>query len=329
MNNKFLFFAIGNALLDIIIKTDEQTIRDLNLHKGTMKLITENELHNLQNFINDNKKYLIPAGSAGNTAKIAALMGQKPIFFGSIGDDKNGNAYYNGMENLGIKTILKKHHNSPTGICLSLITPDGERTMLTFLGCAGELDQTIIDRTLLEKSRYIYIEGYQFVQEKGKECIRSIIEISKKSNNLIALDLSDPFIAIGQKENILSIMNNIDILFANEQEAYAFSETKDPEESIKYLKKLVDIPVIKLGDKGSMTMDNDTIIHVPAESIKPIDTTGAGDSYSAGFLTAHNMGFCLEECLGIGNMTAKEMIKIYGTELEKTNLEHIIKRLRQ
>lgn len=326
MNKEYLFFAIGNALLDIIIKTNDYNIDKLGLVKGTMKLITKEELSQMDSFIKSRKnKAFIPAGSAGNTAKISALLGQRTIFFGTVGDDENGITYTKGMSDLGITTLLRKNCQYPTGICLSLITDDGERTMLTCLGAAGELDQSIIDFDIIQKTRYIYIEGYQFTHKQGIKTIRSILDTCKESGMdiKIAFDLSDPFVAIQFRDDILGIIDKIDILFANEKEAAAFSGLDNPEKALSCLNTMVDLPVIKLGERGSMSIREGGMIYQPTRPVKPVDTTGAGDSYSAGFLTALSKGFKLEDCLCIGNLVAKEMVKIYGTELGSDNLKEI------
>lgn len=322
---KYLFYAIGNALLDIIIKTDDKTLKDFGLKKGTMKIICLNELKMLETFIQSNQqKSFIPAGSAGNSCKIASLLNQAIIFFGTVGSDKNGQIYRSGMENYGIKAVLKQDKTLPTGICLSLVTDDGERTMLTYLGSAGDLDFNLFSLQDLKDTSFLYIEGYQLTHAKGINIIKSIINECKNHDIRIALDLSDPFVAINQKEIILSIIEHIDILFANEQEAYSFSGINEENQAAKYLYSMVKVPVIKLGSKGSMAIYKDRIINVPAHKVKPLDTTGAGDSFAAGFLAGMAKGLDIKDCLNIGNLTAREMVKIHGTEMKKEQLSYII-----
>ncbi len=325
MDRDYLLFGVGNALLDIIINTHDENIERLGLRKGTMKLITIDELANLAPFIESNaNRALIPAGSVGNSAKITALLNQKAVFFGTVGKDENGRAYEEGMRNTGVYTCLKKLDSSPTGICLSLITPDGERTMLTFLGAAGELDTSVIDPELFNKTQFLYIEGYQFTHQKGIDTITAMLKNAKETGVRTAFDLSDPFVATSNKEKILEILDMVDILFANEIEAESFSGTKDPDKSIAYLKTLVGMPVIKLGARGSMAFYRGRIFYRETRSIKPLDTTGAGDSYSAGFLTGLANGMDIEECLHLGNRIAGEMVKIYGTELKKNQVKDIV-----
>ncbi len=324
MDREYLFFGVGNALLDIIINTDDKQIERLKLFKGTMKLISLKDLTDLSSFIESNaNKSMIPAGSVGNSAKITALLNQKAVFFGTVGNDENGRAYEQGMQRTGVLTCLKKINELPTGICLSLITPDGERTMLTFLGAAGELDPYIIDPDIFRKTRFLYIEGYQFTHQKGIDTITELIKNAKRTGVRTAFDLSDPFVASSHKDKILDILDMVDILFANEKEAESFSGTCDPEESIQYLRTLVEMPVIKLGDRGSMTYHKGRTVYRDTKRISPVDTTGAGDSYSAGFLTGLSKGMEITECLHLGNLIAGEMVKIYGTELKKDHIKDI------
>lgn len=318
----YIFLGIGNALLDIIVQTTDADLAGLRLDKGTMKLIDLEEFKRTSAFAAAAHAHYIPAGSVGNMAKIAAMLRQSPVFFGSVGKDEQGDRYQKGMQDLGVEVRLMRHATLATGTCTSLVTPDGERTMLTYLGAANSLSLEAFPTDVLSQVAFVVVEGYQLAT--NGDFISRTVHAAYDSGARVAIDLSDPFVARASKSAVEALLPQVDILFANEQEALFFTEEKNAHDALQALAKRISLPVVKLGKQGAMAMWRGKVYRVGTSGLAATDSTGAGDAFAAGFLTGCYRDMPVTECLKLANDVAEEMIRIYGTDLDPKALAPVI-----
>ena len=273
--------GIGNAIVDVICKVDEDFINQNNLTKSTMKLVNEAEFKKLLSTIKIEKT--VSGGSVANSIVGLSQLGNKVGFIGKISDDELGNKYEEGLLKENVDFFYsKKKERIPTGTCLILITPDSERTMVTFLGTAGKISENDIDVSALKKSEILFLEGYLWDEGEPKKAFEKAIN---NSNN-VAMSLSDLFCVERHKNHFLNLVkNNLDITFANEQEIMSLIGTQKFEEVINFAKETEKLIVVTRGDKGALAIKKDEVVECSAKkNIKIKDLTGAGDLFAAGFL---------------------------------------------
>ena len=318
MSKKNKALGIGNAIVDAVCKVNENFLKSHNLQKGTMKLINEDELKKLQNEVKPSE--FIAGGSVANSIVGLSSFGNQVYFIGKLNNDLFGKKYFENLrkENVGFNFNNETYKDS-TGICFVFITPDGERTMSTYLGIANKLSEKEVNHKEIEQSELILIEGYLWDTPEAKNAINKSIEIAIKNSTLVSLSLSDVFCVERYKKEFLDLTKNkIDLLFGNEGEFKSLFEYDNIEKIIQELSTLNKIFVITMGEKGVTLVHKKEIVKVPSEKIeKVVDLTGAGDLFVSGFVHGfiNKMGF--EKSLKLGTQSAAEIIKILGARPKK------------
>ena len=306
--------GLGNALVDVLLRLqNDAPLAEIGVVKGAMDMIDENQMHIIQKMLSNLERSQAPGGSVCNTMRAIANLGGRSGFFGKIGTDELGTYYEKTLAEAGVNPYFAKT-DGISGCCTVMVSPDGERTMGTFLGPAPTLTPDDIKEDIISQYDYVYIEGYLLVNEP---LVRSTMEKAKKLGLKVALDLSN-FNIVNAFRGFLDdiIPNYVDILFSNENEAEAFTGLK-PEKAIRRISEQVEVSLVTLGKEGSMIAGNGEIVKVPAEGGKPVDTTGAGDNFAAGFLYGQSAGASLEQSGRIGSLLAGYVIDVIGAELPK------------
>lgn len=309
--------AIGNAIVDVLAQTDEDFIARQNkshgMEKGGMTLIDERRAVELYGEMPQGVES--SGGSAGNTIAGFASFGGKGAYIGKVAQDALGTVFSDDLKAQGVVFNTQPLAiGAPTARCLILVTPDGQRTMNTFLGAAVELSPIDIDEELVSSARITYLEGYLFDPPHAKQAFRVASELAHKAGRKVALSLSDPFCVNRHRADLQAFVeNHVDILFANEDEAKALYETESFESAAFSLQGLCEIVVITRSEKGSVIIAGEKTIEIPPEkNVKVVDTTGAGDQYAAGFLYGYTQNMNLETCGRLGSLAAAEVISHMG-----------------
>jgi len=305
--------GIGNAIVDVICKVNESFISQNNLTKGTMKLFFDKkEFQKLMNNLKIEKT--VSGGSVANSIVGMSQLGDKAGFIGKISDDDFGNKYENGLKKENVEYFYtKKKEELPTGTCLILVTPDSERTMCTFLGIAGKINENDIDSSAIKKSQLIFLEGYLWDEGEPKKAFDKAISYADK----VAMSLSDQFCVERHKPHFLNLIKNkLDIIFANEQEMTSLIEAKRFDEVVNFSKELDKLIVITRGEKGAIVIDGKKIFESEIQKNLNIkDLTGAGDLFAAGFLHGYINNLSMEICLTKGTEMASKVIQQIGARL--------------
>ena len=305
--------GIGNAIVDVICKVDEKFIEKNKLTKGTMKLIFDDkEFHSMMTDLKIEKT--ISGGSVANSIVGLSQLGNEVGFIGKVSDDDLGAKYENGLKSENVQYFyLKKKEELPTGTCLILVTPDSERTMCTFLGTAGKINENDVDANIIKQSKMIFLEGYLWDEGEPKKAFEKAINNAKK----VAMSLSDQFCVDRHKSHFLDLVKNkLDITFANEQEVMSLIDAKNFEEVIEFGKNLNKQLVITRGDKGAILIyGNDVIENGIEKSLEIKDLTGAGDLFAAGFLHGYLNNYSHIDCLNKGREMSSKIIQQIGARL--------------
>lgn len=313
--------GLGNALVDVLARlNDEKLLKQMELPKGSMQLIDENKLKQINDAFTNIKTHLATGGSAGNAILGLACLGAQTGFIGKIGDDHYGRFFKESCIRNGIEEKLLLC-DLPSGVASTFITPDGERTFGTFLGAASSLKAEDLHAEMFKGYSYLFIEGY-LVQDH--EMILHAVELAKNAGLQICLDMASYNIVKEDLEFFSLLINKyVDIVFANEEEAKAFTG-EEPEAAIDILSRICSIAIVKVGSKGSYIKKGTEKVHVraiPVESV--VDTTGAGDYFAAGFLYGLTCGYSLEKCGSIGSLLSGNVIQVIGTTLSKEKWDEI------
>tara|TARA_B110000858_G_scaffold166255_1_gene193426 strand:+ start:40 stop:969 length:930 start_codon:yes stop_codon:yes gene_type:complete len=304
--------GIGNAIVDVICKVEDKYLLDNKLTKSTMKLVDEVEFKKLLSTLKIEST--VSGGSVANSIVGLSQLGNNAGFIGKVSDDDLGQKYEDGLKKENVNYFYsKKKEVLPTGTCLILITPDSERTMCTFLGTAGKINEGDVDINSIKNSEITFLEGYLWDEGEPKSAFDKAIE----SSNKVAMSLSDLFCVERHKPHFLNLVKNkLDITFANEQEITSLINAKNFEEVISYAKQLEKIIIITRGEKGSIAVHNSDVTECDSKkNLKVVDLTGAGDLFAAGFLHGY-----------IRNLGTKESLK-KGTELSSKIIQRIGARL--
>ena len=305
--------GIGNAIVDVICKVEDSFLNDNVLTKSTIKLVDETEVKKLLS--NLKIEETIAGGSVANSIVGLSQLGNDVGFIGKVNDDDLGNKYEDGLKKEKVKYFYsKKKEELPTGTCLILITPDSERTMCTFLGTAGKINENDVDVDAIKNSEMIFLEGYLWDEGNPKKAFDKAIQNSKK----VAMSLSDLFCVERHKKNFLDLVKNkLDIIFANEQEILSLIDAKSFDEVIAFGKQLRKLIVITRGDKGSVAINGNEIYECSSKkNLKIIDLTGAGDLFASGFLNGHVNGLMIENSLQMGTDMSSKVIQQIGARLD-------------
>ena len=305
--------GIGNAIIDVICKVDENFITDNNLTKGTMKLIfDESEFQKLLSKIKIEKT--ISGGSVANSIVGLSQLGNEVSFIGKISDDDFGKKYEDGLIKENVNFLYKKKKEElPTGTCLILITPDSERTMCTFLGTAGKINENDIDLKITNKSKMIFLEGYLWDEGEPQKAFEKAIGGKSK----VAMSLSDKFCVDRHKPHFLELVKNkLDIIFANEEEILSLINTNNFQEVVSFAKEIKKTLIITRGEKGAISINNDIVTEVGIKkNLNVVDLTGAGDLFASGYLHGYLNAFSEEECLNKGTEMSSKVIQQIGARL--------------
>jgi len=305
--------GIGNAIVDVICKVDDEFILKNNLTKSTMKLFfDEHEFKKLLTSLKIEKT--VSGGSIANSIVGLAQLDNSVGFIGKISDDEFGSKYEDGLKSEKVKYLYsKKKEELPTGTCLILVTPDSERTMCTFLGTAGKINERDINADIIKKSEIIFLEGYLWDEGEPKKAFDKAIKCANK----VAMSLSDQFCVDRHKNHFLDLVKNkIDIIFANEQEITSLIDAKNFEEVVNFSKQINKLIVITRGDKGAIAIEDQKIIETGIKkNLKITDLTGAGDLFAAGFLHGHINKLSLKDCLEKGTEMSSRIIQQIGARL--------------
>ena len=304
--------GIGNAIVDVICKVEEKFIKDNSLTKSTMKLVDEIEFKKLLS--NLKIEETIAGGSVANSIVGLSQLGNDVGFIGKISDDNLGAKYEDGLEKEKVKFFYsKKKEKISTGTCLILITPDFERTMVTFLGTAGKINENDININAVKKSEILFLEGYLWDEGEPKKAFEKAIN----NSNLVAMSLSDLFCVERHKSNFFDLVKNkVDITFANEQEIMSLLNTENITDLIQLAKDMKKLIVITRGEKGSLAINGDKVVECAAhKNLKVIDLTGAGDLFAGGFIHGYINGMTIEESLKKGTEMSSKVIQIIGARI--------------
>ena len=315
MNKKIL--GIGNAIVDVLARVDDQFLLKKKLIKGSMKLIDKSEFEDLKKNIKIEK--IVAGGSVANTMSGIAYLQGKPSFIGKINSDSFGEIYKKSLEDINVNfSYLQKNENLSTGASIILISPDSERTMCTYLGISSHLSESDINENNIVNNELIFLEGYLWDKGISEKMFKHAINIAKKNKVKIAMSLSDIFCVTRHKEDFYNLLNNdLDILIGNENEINELTNKKNLLDSINQLKKLNKLIVITRSDKGSVAIKNNEIINCESTKVdKIIDLTGAGDLFAAGFLKEYLEKSKIKKCLMTGSILASKIIQKIGARLE-------------
>ena len=304
--------GIGNAIVDVICKVDDEYLAKNGLAKSNMKLIDKTEFKKLLS--NLKIEETVSGGSVANSIVGLSQLGNNVGFIGKVNDDELGQKYEQGLKKENVEYFYtKKTEDLPTGTCLILITPDSERTMCTFLGTAGKINKTDINGQAIKNSKITFLEGYLWDEGEPKEAFNEAINFSNKA----AMSLSDKFCVDRHKKNFLDLVQNkLDITFANEQEIFELIDAKNFDDVISFGKKLNKTLIITRSNKGSIAIDQGEVTECKSQTnLKIVDLTGAGDLFAAGFLHGYINKMSTKESLIKGTEMASKVIQIIGARL--------------
>jgi sugar/nucleoside kinase (ribokinase family) len=306
--------GIGNAIVDVICKVDDNFINENNLTKSTMKLFfDENEFKKL--LINLKIEKTVSGGSVANSIVGLSQLGTKVGFIGKVSDDEFGTKYEEGLKKENVEYFyFKKKEELPTGTCLILVTPDTERTMCTFLGTAGKINENDVSLDAIKKSEIIFLEGYLWDEGEPKKAFDKAINNANK----VAMSLSDQFCVDRHKPHFLELVKRkLDIIFANEQEMTSLIEAKNFEEVVSFSKRINKLVVVTRGEKGAVSILGEEVIETGIlKNLKILDLTGAGDLFAAGFLHGYINKLSTKECLEKGTQLSSRVIQQIGARLK-------------
>ena len=305
--------GIGNAIVDVICKVENDFITKNNLTKSTMKLIfDEKEFNSLLSNLKIEKT--VSGGSVANSIVGLSQLGDKVGFIGKVNDDELGSKYEEGLKQENVQYFYsKKKEELPTGTCLILVTPDSERTMCTFLGTAGKINESDVNSDVIKKSELILLEGYLWDEGEPKKAFEKAIQ----SANKVAMSLSDQFCVDRHKTHFLELVKNkLDITFANEQEIMSLIDAKSFDEVINFSKTLGKIIVLTRGEKGAVAINGQEVVECGVkQNLKIVDLTGAGDLFAGGFLHGYINKMSLKESLDKGTEMSSKVIQQIGARL--------------
>ncbi len=305
--------GIGNAIVDVICKVNDSFLSNNKLTKSTMKLVDETEFKKLLSSLKIEET--ISGGSVANSIVGLSQLGNKVGFIGKISEDNLGGKYEEGLKKEKVEYFYsKKKEKLPTGTCLILITPDSERTMCTFLGIAGKINEDDVDVNAVKNSEITFLEGYLWDEGEPKKAFDKAIKNSKK----VAMSLSDQFCVDRHKAHFQDLVKNkLDITFANEQEILSLTNAKNFEEVVSFAKQLGGLIVLTRGEKGSIAIKKNEVIEcIAKKNLKIVDLTGAGDLFAAGFLHGYINNLSLKDSLEKGTEISSKIIQKIGARLD-------------
>jgi len=320
---KFDVTGIGSPLIDLLVSVDDETIENLELKKGGMFLFTDKELNKILEIMTKEIKKISPGDSTANTIVGISNLGGKTSYIGKVGKDEHGQVFVDSLtsENVFPKT---KECDVFTGKVIALITPDSERTMIVHLGASKELSDSDISEEEILDSKILHLTGYQLEEPSLKRASLRALDIAKKNGTKVSIDLADFNLVKRNLEFLKEIVTKYaDIVFANEDEALAFTD-KDPREALDEIAEMCEIAIVKIGSEGSMIKSNGEVHNIRSFKTEAVDTTGAGDMYAAGVLYGITNELSLQDAGTIGAYAASKVVAQVGARLpEKVDITEI------
>jgi sugar/nucleoside kinase (ribokinase family) len=311
---KYDVLGVGNAIFDVLVKTDEAFLASHGMTKGSMALIDEDRAAAIYRDMGPATE--MSGGSGANTIVGISSLGARAAFVGKVKDDQIGKLYSHDIRAAGVAFGTKPASDGPaTGCSYILVTGDGERTMNTYLGAAQRLSPADIDADEIAASKIVYLEGYLWDPKDAKDAFVKASQIAHQAGRQVALTLSDAFCVDRYRGEFVELMRNgtVDLIFANEAELHSLYQTSDFDTALKLLRADAKLGVVTRSEKGCMVASKDGVIAVPAAPVESIiDTTGAGDLFAAGFLFGHVRGFGFENAGKLGALAAAEVIQHIG-----------------
>ena len=316
-NTEFDVVSIGNAIVDVLVQTDDTFLQENGLEKGTMTIIDSETAEFLYGKMGNGIE--VSGGSAANTIAGLAALGGKGAFIGKVREDPLGTVFVEDMRTMGVH--FDSHSGvieTPTARSLIFVTPDAERTMQTFLGACVELGPNDVDPSLIAKSAITYLEGYLWDPPKAKEAFLKAAQVAKNAERKVSLSLSDPFCVDRHRDEFIDLVkNHVNILFANEVEIKSLYQVESFDAALQKVRGNCDIAAITRGENGSVIVSGNEVQVVDAKKVdQALDTTGAGDAYAAGFLYGYTQGKNLKSCARLGSALAAEIVSQYGARPE-------------
>jgi sugar/nucleoside kinase (ribokinase family) len=324
-------YGLGNALLDVECEVEPAVLVELGIDKGVMTLLDEASQNKILNHLGNSVTKRTCGGSGANTIVAISQFGGKTFYSCKVANDEPGEYYLKDLLESGVDTNLKSHPPQPgiTGKCLVFVTPDADRTMNTFLGISSGLSDVELVPDAIANSTYTYIEGYLVTGENSKQAAIKAREIAINAGQKVALTLSDQNMAKFFKQGLLDMIGTgVDLLFANESEAFELAGTQDLAEAIKYLKTISKTFAVTLGPKGSLIFDGQTLLEIAPFPVKAIDTVGAGDIYAGGVLYGITNGMDWATAGQLGSLASAKLVTIPGARMETTNLQSLLKEVK-
>ena len=330
MPKKYQLYALGNALVDIVVQVSEAFLFEYKVKKGHMTLVDSETQARMLSRFSPSARLCCSGGSAANTAVAFAQLGGRCFYACQLGDDEMGRFYLKDLRAAGVHSFIEKTLLSQgrTGTCLVMVSPDAERSMYTHLGCTGDISAEHVDEKVLQQAEWLYMEGYLLSEEKGTEALFFAKSIAQKHNIQSALSLSDPSIVAQKKDKILTLLEKkVDMLFCNQEEASLFTGTRDLERSCKLLEQFSRRFAITLGEQGALLYDSDTkqSYLVPTPSAQVVDTNGAGDMFAGAFLYGLTKKYSLKAAAQLGCRAASAVVAQLGPRLRPSKLKTLLK----
>lgn len=321
-------YGIGNVLMDVIINVNDSELKELDIDKGVMHLVDEEQRDKILEHFKERSAELIPGGSCPNTIIAMAGLGIPTTLAGKVGSDDFGKSYLDKLEKLKVNSKVKTG-DGKTGISIILVTEDTERTMNTDLGLCRELNEDDIDTDIVQQSEFLYFTGYMWDTEGQKAAVMKAIAAAEESGTKIIFDVADSFVVDRNKEEFLKLIEeHVYCVFANEDEAKMLFDTDDPTRAVTELADLCNMAVVKLGAKGALVKENGKdIITIPSKKVTAVDTTGAGDTFAAGFMFALHKDYSLHSCGLFASYLASQIVIQKGAQLSEEKLSSILKKI--
>lgn len=320
---KFNVYALGNPLTDLQVQVDDEFVASLGAVKGSVRLIDRDEYDALIPKLEGLTVHIAAGGSAANTMLGVQMLGGTTCFTGKIGPDPFGTVYRNSMVSRGVEANLGIGE-SPTGLCIILITPDAQRTMFTYLGACRELGPEDVNLAALADSEYLYLTGYLWDTESQKQAVLHAMQHARKEGVSIAMSLADPFCVSRHKDDFRRIVEeHVDLLFGNQEEAEIFTDTASAEEALRALAPLCEIAVVTMSAAGSLIAHGGKVDFIEAYPVRAVDSTGAGDMYAAGLLYGLTQKISLPVTGRLASYLAGQVVAQLGPRLERIEREAV------
>jgi sugar/nucleoside kinase (ribokinase family) len=312
MNQPLEVVTMGHAIVDVLAFSDDELVASHGLGKGTMTLVEGDRAEEIYASLGSTTE--VSGGSAANTAAGLASLGAAVAFLGKVRDDSLGRVFIHDIRAAGVRFDVPPASEGPgTGRSMIMVSPDAEKTMCTSLGMGACLLPEDLDEAAIAGAEILYLEGYMYGDRPTNPAVERAIDLAKQSGTLVALSLSDPYWVDLHRDELDKLIDPVDVLFANEQEAIGMTCVDDVAQATKRLSARCEHLVVTLGPKGSLVVVNDELVSVPAVEVEQVtDTTGAGDSFAAGFLFGMVRGYGPERCSQLGALAAAEVVSHLG-----------------